>query len=50
VRVTATNNHSRINHIATAIFKQGVEYRACGVIASSLQPDVQQGDLFATPL
>ena len=54
VRITATNDYSRINHIVTAIFKHifkhGIEYRACGVIASSLQPDVQQGDLFATPL
>ena len=54
VRITATNDYSRINHIVKVIFnhvfKDDVEYRGCGVTASSLQPDVQQGDLFATPL
>jgi DNA polymerase-4/DNA polymerase V len=54
VRITATNDYSRINHIVKAIFnhvfRDGIEYRACGVIASSLQPDVQQGNLFAAPL
>ncbi len=54
VRITATNDYSRINHIVKAIFKHifrgGIEYRACGVIASAIQPDTQQGDLFTNPL
>ncbi|WP_038250962.1 DNA polymerase Y family protein [Ghiorsea bivora] len=54
VRITATNDYSRINHIVKGIFnhifRDGVKYRACGVVATSLQPDVQQGDLFAAPL
>jgi len=52
VRISPTNDYSRINHIVKAIFnhifKSDVEYRACGVVVSSIQPDVQQGNLFAS--
>jgi len=52
VRITATNDYSRINHIVKVIFnhifKDNTEYRACGVISSSLQPDAQQGNLFTS--
>lgn len=52
VRITATNEFFTLNRIVIALFKKifvaGNEYRACGVIASAIQPDTQQGDLFAT--
>jgi len=54
VRITATNDYSTLNHIVKSIlnhiFSIHSEYRACGVIVSNIQPDVQQGDLFAEPL
>jgi len=54
VRITATNDYSTLNHIVKSIlnhiFSIHSEYRACGVIVSNIQPDVQQGDLFTEPL
>ncbi len=50
-RITATNEFSTINHVVKTllanIFTQGNPYRACGVIASNIQPYAQQGELFA---
>jgi len=52
VRISPTNDYSRINHIVKKIFnhilKSDVEYRACGVVVSSIQPDAQQGNLFSS--
>ena len=54
VRITATNEFKTLNHIVATLFKKlfvaGNEYRACGVIASAIQPDTQQGDLFSAAL
>ncbi|MDX8387109.1 MAG: DNA polymerase IV [Ghiorsea sp.] len=51
VRITATNEFKNLNQVVTKLFEgifvAGSEYRACGVIASNIQPDVKQGDLFA---
>jgi len=51
VRITPTNEFQCLNQVVTKLFERifvaGCEYRACGVIAANIQPDVKQGDLFA---
>ncbi|MDQ6984198.1 MAG: DNA polymerase IV, partial [Ghiorsea sp.] len=50
VRITPTNDYSNIIRVVLSIFKHlfkhGEQYRACGVVASAIAPDVQQGNLF----
>ena len=50
-RLQPCNDFSKINSVVKSalaeLFTEGEEYRACGVIASSLQADAGQGDLFA---
>lgn len=50
VRIAATNDYSRliriVKDIFEAYFEHGKQYRACGVIASAIAPDTQQGNLF----
>jgi len=54
VRITPTNDYSNIIRIVLSIFKHlfkhGEQYRACGVIASAITPDTQQGNLFTASL
>ncbi len=51
VQIRASNDFSRLHGIVMEMFEElfdeRVEYRASGVIAAQIQPDVQQGDLFA---
>ena len=53
VRITATNDYSQlirvVKDIFEACFEHGKQYRACGVIASTIAPDTQQGNLFDEP-
>ncbi len=54
VRITPTNDYSNIIRIILSmfkhLFKHGEQYRACGVVASAIAPDTQQGNLFTTSL
>jgi DNA polymerase-4/DNA polymerase V len=50
VRMQPCNDFGKLNKAVKSsfkkLFKQGYEYRACGVIASKLNADAGQGDLF----
>jgi len=51
VRITPSNAFEKLNQVVNTLFEKlfttGHKYRACGVVASHIQSDVQQGDLFA---
>jgi len=50
VQITASSEFKKLNQVVNTLFEKlfvaGHKYRACGVAASHIQPDVQQGDLF----
>ena len=54
VRITPTNDYSNLIRVVLSmfkhLFKHGEHYRACGVVASAIALDTQQGNLFTVSL